>query len=104
LNVIEPMILRQFAPSLATLLAISPDTFGQDKRIPVEQQIPKRIQIEDDAERSRSFVAHMTSNSIDELGELASELTSALQNLQGYQGHSPSDDGLQRPFLTFKLN
>jgi len=54
------------------------------KRIPVEQQTPKRVQIEDDAERSRSFVARMTSNSIDELGELASELTSALQNLQDY--------------------
>jgi len=54
------------------------------KRIPVEEQTPKRIQIEDDAERSRSFVARMTSNSIDELGELASDLTSALQNLQEY--------------------
>ena len=50
----------------------------------IEQQTPKRIQIEDDAERCRSFVARMTSNSIDELGELASELTSALQNLQEY--------------------
>jgi len=54
------------------------------KRIPVEEQTPKRIQIEDDAERSRSFVARMTSNSIDELGELTSDLTSALQNLQEY--------------------
>ena len=54
------------------------------KRIQVEQQTPKRIQIEDDAERCRSFVARMTSNSIDELGELASELTSALQNLKEY--------------------
>ncbi len=54
------------------------------KRIQVEQQTPKRIQIEEDAERSRSFVARMTSNSIDELGELASELTSALKNLQEY--------------------
>lgn len=54
------------------------------KRIPVEQQTPGRIQIEDDAERSRSFVARLTSNSIDEIGELASELTSALQNLQEY--------------------
>ena len=54
------------------------------KRIPVEQQVPKRIQIEDDAERSRSLVARITSNSIDEVGELASELTSALQNLQEY--------------------
>jgi hypothetical protein len=54
------------------------------KRIQVEQQTPKRIQIEDDAERSRSFVARITSNSIDEVGELASELTSALQNLQEF--------------------
>ena len=54
------------------------------KRIPVEQQVPKRIQIENDAERCRSFVARITSNSIDELGELASDLTSALQNLQQY--------------------
>jgi excinuclease UvrABC nuclease subunit len=50
------------------------------KRTQVEQQTPKRIQIEDDAERCRSFVARMTSNSIDELGELAS----ALQSLQEY--------------------
>jgi hypothetical protein len=54
------------------------------KRTQVEQQAPKRIQIEDDAERSRSFVARITSNSIDEVGELASELTSALQNLQEF--------------------
>ena len=54
------------------------------KRIQVEEQTQKRIQIEDDAEKSRSFVARMTSNSIDELGELASDLTSALQNLQQY--------------------
>jgi hypothetical protein len=54
------------------------------KRTHLEQQTPKRIQIEDDAERCRSFVARMTSNSIDELGELASELTSALQSLQEY--------------------
>jgi hypothetical protein len=54
------------------------------KRIQVEQQTPKRAQIEDDAERSRSFVARITSTSIDEVGELASELTSALQNLQEY--------------------
>jgi hypothetical protein len=54
------------------------------KRIQVEKQPPKRIQIEDDAERCRSFVARITSNSIDELGELTSELTSALQNLQEY--------------------
>jgi hypothetical protein len=52
------------------------------KRAQVEQQNPKRIQIE--AERCRSFVARMTSNSIDELGELASELASALQSLQEY--------------------
>jgi HEAT repeat protein len=54
------------------------------KRIQVEQQTPKRIQIEDDAERSRSFVARIASNSIDEIGELASDLTSALQNLQEF--------------------
>jgi chromosome condensin MukBEF complex kleisin-like MukF subunit len=54
------------------------------KRIQVEKQPPKRIQIEDDAERCRSFIARITSNSIDEVGELASELTSALQNLQEY--------------------
>lgn len=54
------------------------------KRTQVEQQPPKRIQIEDDAERSRSFVARITSNSIDELGGLASDLTSALQNLQEF--------------------
>jgi hypothetical protein len=54
------------------------------KRIQVEKQPPKRIQIEDDAERCRSFVARITSNSIDELGELATDLTSALQNLQEY--------------------
>jgi hypothetical protein len=54
------------------------------KRIQIEQQTPKRLQIEDDAERSRSFVARITSNSIDELGELAADLTSALQNLQEF--------------------
>ena len=54
------------------------------KRVQVEQPTPKRIQIEDDAERSRSFIARITSNSIDEVGELASELTSALQNLQDF--------------------
>ena len=54
------------------------------KRIQVQQQNPKRVQIEDDAERSRSFVARITSNSIDELGGLASDLTSALQNLQEF--------------------
>ena len=54
------------------------------KRSQLEAQAPKRIQIEDDAERSRSFVARITSNSIDELGELASDLSSALQNLQEF--------------------
>src|SRR5262249_3961657 len=54
------------------------------KRSQLEAQTPKRIQIEDDAERSRSFVARITSNSIDELGELASDLSSALQNLQEF--------------------
>src|SRR5262249_15653950 len=54
------------------------------KRSQLEAQTPKRIQIEDDAERSRSIVARITSNSIDELGELASDLSSALQNLQEF--------------------
>ena len=54
------------------------------KRSQLEAQTPKRIQIEDDAERSRSFVARITSNSIDEIGELASDLSSALQNLQEF--------------------
>jgi excinuclease UvrABC nuclease subunit len=54
------------------------------KRIRVEQQTPKRIQIEDDAESSRSLVARITSNSIDQLGELASDLTTSLQNLQQF--------------------
>jgi hypothetical protein len=54
------------------------------KRSQLEAQTPKRIQIEDDAERSRSFVARITSNSIDELGELASDLSFALQNLQEF--------------------
>jgi hypothetical protein len=54
------------------------------KRIRVEHQAPKRIQIEDDAERSRSLVARIASNSIDELGELASDLTTSLQNLQQF--------------------
>jgi excinuclease UvrABC nuclease subunit len=53
------------------------------KRIQVERT-PKRIQIEDDAEKSRSLVALITSNSVDELGELASDLTSAVQRLQEY--------------------
>ena len=54
------------------------------KRSQLEAQAPKRIQIEDDAERSRSFIARITSNSIDELCELASDLSSALQNLQEF--------------------
>jgi hypothetical protein len=54
------------------------------KRIQAEQQAPKRVQIEDNAEKSRSFVARITSDSIDEVSELTSELTSALQNLQEF--------------------
>ena len=50
----------------------------------VEQQTPKRIQIDDDAESSRSLVARITSNSTDELGKLSYDLTSALQNLQEF--------------------
>jgi hypothetical protein len=50
----------------------------------LEQQSPKLIQIEDDAERIRSLVARITSNSIDELEGLASNLTSELQELQEF--------------------
>src|SRR5215470_7539437 len=76
------MSARTAAASVEKLLPES--TLEAEITSPVEQQIPKRIQIEDDAERCRSFVARITSNSIDELGELASDLTSALQNLQQY--------------------
>ena len=41
-------------------------------------------QIEDDGERIRSLVARLTSNSIDELGELGSDLTSAVRELQEF--------------------
>ncbi|MFZ1148473.1 MAG: hypothetical protein WAR76_01915 [Xanthobacteraceae bacterium] len=50
----------------------------------VEQQTPKPTQIQDDAERSRSLVARITSNSIDELEGLMSDLTSGLQKLQEF--------------------
>src|SRR3981081_953063 len=40
----------------------------------VEQNPKRRLQIETDAERIRSSVARLTSNSIDGLGELRSEL------------------------------
>ena len=50
----------------------------------VEQQTPKPTQIQDDAERSRSLVARITSNSIDELEGLVSDLTSGLQKLQEF--------------------
>jgi hypothetical protein len=87
------MSAREAVETLEKLLTIEPTVEAEiaslieqqtPKRIQVEQQIPKRIQIEDDAEKSRSFVARITANSIDELGELASDLTSALQNLQDY--------------------
>ena len=41
-------------------------------------------QIEDDGERIRSLVARLTSNSIDELEELGSDLTSAVRELQEF--------------------
>ena len=50
----------------------------------IEQQTPKPTQIQDDAERSRSLVARITSNSIDELEGLMSDLTSGLQKLQEF--------------------
>jgi hypothetical protein len=51
----------------------------------LEQEGPKEpAQIEDDGERIRSLVARLTSNSIDELEGLGSDLTSAVRELQGY--------------------
>jgi gas vesicle protein len=44
----------------------------------------KTAQIEDDGERIRSLVARLTSNSIDELGELGSDLTSVVRELQEF--------------------
>ena len=49
----------------------------------VEQQTPKPTQIQDDAERSRSLVARITSNSIDELEGLVSDLTSGTPETPG---------------------
>ena len=49
-----------------------------------EQQTPKPIQIQDDAERSRSLIARITSNSIDELQGLVADLTSGLQKLEEF--------------------
>jgi len=46
------------------------------------QNLP--AQIEDDGERIRSLVARLTSNSIDELEGLGSDLTSAVRELQEY--------------------
>src|ERR1700746_1080470 len=44
------------------------------------QKLP--VQIEDDGERIRSLVARLTSNSIDELEGLGSDLTTAVRELQ----------------------
>jgi gas vesicle protein len=46
------------------------------------QKLP--AQIEDDGERIRSLVARLTSNSIDELEGLGSDLTSAVRQLQEF--------------------
>src|ERR1700730_16539309 len=46
------------------------------------QKLP--TQIEDDGERIRSLVARLTSNSIDELEGLGSDLTSAVRQLQEF--------------------
>ena len=46
------------------------------------QKLP--AQIEDDGERIRSLVARLTSNSIDELEGLGSDLTSAVRELQQF--------------------
>ena len=50
----------------------------------VEQQSQKPTQIQDDAERSRSLIARITSNSIDELEGLVSDLTSGVQKLEEF--------------------
>ncbi len=51
----------------------------------VEQENKKLpAQIEDDGERSRSFIARLTSNSIDELEALGSDLNSAVRELQDF--------------------
>lgn len=51
----------------------------------VQQESPKLLaQIDDDAERIRSSIARLTSNSVDELETLASDLTSELRELQEY--------------------
>jgi gas vesicle protein len=42
------------------------------------------VQIEDDGERIRSLVARLTSNSVDELEGLGSDLTSAVRQLQEF--------------------
>ena len=76
--------VEESLPVESTIEAEIKSLIETPKRIQVEEQIPKRIQIENDAERSRSFVARITSNSIDELGELASDLSSALHNLQEF--------------------
>jgi hypothetical protein len=49
---------------------------------PEGQKLP--AQIEDDGERIRSLVARLTSNSIDELEGLGSDLTSAVRQLQEF--------------------
>jgi hypothetical protein len=50
----------------------------------LEPQTPKPIRIHDDAERSRSLIARITSNSIDELQGLVSDLTSGVQKLEEF--------------------
>ena len=49
---------------------------------PEGQKLP--AQIEDDGERIRSLVARLTSNSMDELEGLGSDLTSAVRQLQDF--------------------
>ena len=50
----------------------------------VEEQTPKPIRIQDDAEISRSLIARITSNSIDELQGLVADLTSGVQKLEEF--------------------
>ena len=74
------------APTSAAVVKSVPVELAAEVEIGslAEQQTPKPIQIQDDAERSRSLIARITSNSIDELQGLVSDLTSGVQKLEEF--------------------
>jgi len=74
------------APTSAAVVKSVPVELAAEVEIGslAEQQTPKPIQIQDDAERSRSLIARITSNSIDELQGLVADLTSGLQKLEEF--------------------